>query len=88
MLRISIVESSKQLVTLRLEGHITGPWVEALRKICECELRDDKRLILDLADVSFVDRNGVALLTTLTKPQVAWINPQPLVAELLKSVRG
>ena len=88
MLRISIVESSIQLARLRLEGHIIGPWVEALRRICDGELSDDKQLIVDLADVSFVDRDGVALLAMLTNRQVALVNTQPFVAELLKSGRG
>lgn len=79
ILRISIVESSEQPATLRLEGHITGPWVEALEEICECRLRDDEGLILDLGGVSYVDRDGVALLTTLTTRQVAFVNPQPFV---------
>jgi anti-anti-sigma regulatory factor len=88
MLKISIVESSKQLVKVRLEGHLGGPWVEALRKVCEGELTDHKRLIVDLADVSFVDRDGITLLTRLTTRQVTLADLQPFVAELLKSARG
>ena len=85
MLKISIMGSSKKLSTVRLEGHISGPWVEALRKACDAELTDHRRLILDLADVSFVDRDGITLLTTLPTRRVALLNPQPFVAELLKS---
>ena len=88
MLRISTVESSDQPATLRLEGQIAGRWVGELRKSCERELSKDKRLIVDLADVSFVDRDGITLLTTLANRQVALVNPQPFVAELLKSGRG
>jgi len=88
MLKISIVELSEKLVVVRPEGHIAGPWVEALRKALEGELSDRKKLILDISDVSFVDGNGISLLTTLTTPQVALLNAQPFVTELLKSARG
>jgi len=87
MLKISIVESSEKLVMVRLEGQIVGPWVEALRKAVDGELSDHKKLILDLSDVSFVDFNGISLLTTLTARQAALLNAQPFVAELLKSAR-
>ena len=85
MLKISIMGSSRTRSTVRLEGHISGPWVEALRKACDAELTDHKRMLLDIADVSFVDRDGIRLLTELQTRRVALLNPQPFVAELLKS---
>ena len=84
MLKIS-VESSRQIVKVRLEGHISGPWVGALRTTCEAELTDSSKLIVDLADVSFVDRDGITLLATLAARHVLLLNRQPFVAELLKA---
>jgi anti-anti-sigma regulatory factor len=84
MLKISIEKSSNQVTTVRPEGQIAGRWVESLRKACEGELNDHKRLIVDLADVSFVDRHGITLLTQLRTRQVVLASPQPFVAELLK----
>ena len=85
MLKISIMVSSRKLSALRLEGQISGPWVEALRKVCSVELAAHKRLVLDLAEVSFVNRDGIALLTALPTRQVGFLNPQPFVAQLLIS---
>ena len=85
MLKISIMELLGKLPTLRLEGQISGPWVEALRKVCDGELTTHEGLILDLTDVSFVDRDGIMFLTTLPSRQVVLVNYQPFVAELLKS---
>ena len=59
MLRITIVESSKIAVTLRIEGRITGPWVEELRTACNVHTSpDDVQLSLELADISFADAAG------------------------------
>jgi len=58
MLRITIVESSREAVRLRVEGRVTGGWVEELRRACELHaLCDEVRLTLDLADV-FIRRLG------------------------------
>ena len=54
MLRITVVESSKIAVTLRVEGRITGPWVEELRTACNVHtFPDEVQLSLELADISF-----------------------------------
>ena len=66
MLRITVVESSEIAVTLRVEGRITGPWVEELRTVCNVHTSsDDVQLSLDLADIAFVDTAGVSLLKEL-----------------------
>ena len=49
MLRVSVVQSSSQTVTLRVEGEVKGRWVAELRRACEESLSRDVRLILDLA---------------------------------------
>jgi len=56
MLRITVVESNARAVTLRVEGRITGPWVEELRKTCNSHTgHDPVHLCLELDDVSFAD---------------------------------
>jgi len=78
MLRITIVESSREAVRLRVEGRVTGGWVEELRRACELHaLCDEVRLTLDLADVSFVDSAGVELLKELRGR--CRYSPEPLV---------
>ena len=60
MLRITVVESSRSAVTLRVEGRITGSSVEELRRACDVHtFADEVQLSLELADVSFADAAGI-----------------------------
>jgi hypothetical protein len=86
MLRITVVESSKIAVTLRAEGRITGPWVEELRTSCDVHtFPDDVQLSLELADISFADAKGIALLRELRSRGVNLIRTAPFLAEQLKN---
>ena len=87
MLRITVVESSSDAVRLRLEGRLTGPWVEELRRTCDLQgLSDGIRLTLDLSDVSFADAAGIELLKELRSAHlVTFLNPSSLVAQQLKA---
>ena len=88
MLRITVVESLNDAVRLRVEGRVTGRWVEELRRSCEVQaLSDGVRLLLDLAEVSFVDAAGIALLKELRSRCVTLLSPSPYVAEQLKDVK-
>ena len=84
MLRISLVEAPDETVTLRLAGRVSGPWVEELRRWCEQVLAAGSGLSLDLADVSFVDLDGVALCRSLSDRKVTFLHCSPFVAEQLK----
>jgi hypothetical protein len=85
MLRITVIESSKIAVTLRVEGRITGPWVEELRIACNVHtLPDEVQLSLELADISFADAAGIALLKELRNRGVGLMRTAPFLAEQLK----
>jgi len=85
MVRITVVESSSQAVRLRVEGRLTGDSVEVLRQSCDVHaLSEGIRLILDLADVSFADADGVRLLKDLRSRNVALLNPLPFLAIQLR----
>ena len=87
MLRITVVESSDNAVRLRVEGRMTGRWIEELRRSCDLHaVGDGIRITLDLADVSFVDAEGIELLKELRSHCVTLLSPSPFVAEQLKSV--
>jgi hypothetical protein len=86
MLRVTVVESSEDKVTLRAEGRITGPWVEELRNACEVHsLPEHVQLLLEIADISFADAAGIALLKQLRRRGVGLMHPTPFLAEQLKS---
>jgi anti-anti-sigma regulatory factor len=85
MLRITVVESSEIAVTLRVEGRITGPWVEELRSACNVHASPhDVQLCLELTDISFADATGIALLKELRSRGVGLIRITPFLAEQLK----
>jgi anti-anti-sigma regulatory factor len=85
-MKITVVESSRNGVRLRVEGRLTGRWVEELRRTCDLHaLSDGIRLTLDLADVSFADAAGIELLKELRVLLVTLVNPSSLLAEQLKA---
>jgi ABC-type transporter Mla MlaB component len=65
MLRITPTDCGNRNITLRLEGRIVGPWVPELWKACEKIMGEGLRLELDLAEVSFLEPAGVALVSRL-----------------------
>ena len=85
MLRISEMSESGNGAALRLEGELMGPWVREVKKACEPFLGNDDRLTLDLADVSIVDREGIALLRELKRAEVRMVNCSPFLNEQLKT---
>ncbi len=85
MLKIAFVETSNGTPTLSMEGRLIGPWVEELRRLCDSILAGGGKLILDLSEVSFVDRNGVELLQSLRQRHVVLVNYSNFVAELLRA---
>jgi len=86
MLKVTVVESSSEAVRLRVEGRLTSNSVEELRRTCDLHaLSDGIRLTLDLADVSFADPAGIALLKELRIRLVTLLSPSSLVAEQLKT---
>lgn len=92
MLRISLERAAvptKQTL-LRLEGQITGPWVEELRRVTFEALRLNGNgasdLTLDFAGVSFVGADGIAFFSELATRRVHFTNCSIFVAEQLKGV--
>jgi ABC-type transporter Mla MlaB component len=95
MLRITVVDLSESAVVLRVEGRITGSWVEELRRTCAAHafaahafvghtFPDEVQLSLELSDVSFADAAGIALLKELRSGGADLIRPTPFIAERLK----
>ena len=85
MVRVTVVESSRSAVNLRVEGRITGSSVEELRRACEVHtFADEVQLSLDLADVSFADAAGIVLLKELRSRGVGLVRINPFMSEQLK----
>jgi anti-anti-sigma regulatory factor len=88
MLRIVCGESASESTTLKLEGRVIGPWVEEVKRASEEVLASGATLILDLSEVSFVDREGIELFRNLSDRRALFQNTSVFVAEQLKSGRG
>jgi ABC-type transporter Mla MlaB component len=84
MLRISVVQSSSEAVTLRIEGDVRGRWIDELRRSCDEALSRGTPLTLDLAGVSFIDEEGIALFRVLMDRHVALARPSPFISEQLR----
>ena len=85
MLRISLRTDGDAGTRVELEGQLIGPWVGELARVCEPLLAQARPLILDLAAVSFVGREGVDLLARLGARRVTLQNCSRLIHEQLKA---
>ena len=83
MLRISTSKATDGAMTLRLDGQLAGPWVQLLREAC-AEHSLSGRVILDLSNVSFVDREGFKLLRDLVDRRFEFSSASPFIAEQIR----
>jgi ABC-type transporter Mla MlaB component len=84
MWKISEKGLSDEAIVLHIEGQMMSQGVVEVKKICEQYLASGCELTLDLAEVMFVDRSGVALLQELMRRQVTLVNCSLFLAEQLK----
>jgi anti-anti-sigma regulatory factor len=85
MLRIDPVSASEEEVVLKVEGAIAEQGVGMLAETVQAWWRPDRRLVLDLAGVDFVDLAGLALLQTWSSQGVGWRGASLYVRFLLQS---
>lgn len=66
MLRITIDKNARS-TTLRVEGRLTGPWVEELERAWRAVIAEpaNGHVSVDLTDVTFVGEEGKRLLETM-----------------------
>jgi len=81
MLKISAIEAVGEPNILRLDGQVSGRWVKLLQKVCEARMRRGAQVAIDMQNVSFADRDGVALLHGLNVRGVKILNALPFIAE-------
>ena len=84
MLKITSTEPVNQMVTLRLDGQLVGPWVSELKKSCKEAMASGSQLYLDFSGVSFVDSDGLAFLRSHLDRHIVLIRPSQFVKEQLK----
>jgi anti-anti-sigma regulatory factor len=85
MLKITKLEENGTTVVLKLEGKVTEQWAALLDGECRAFLRNHKTLLLDCADVNFLDARGVDVLKNLPLSEVTLIGAPGFVTELLQT---
>ena len=83
MLRLTRTTPDPTATILKAEGQIVGDWVGLLEAECRQLLATEPRVLLDLADVSYLDPQAVRTLKALTGESLRLVNCPPLVEELL-----
>lgn len=83
MLRLTRTSERPMEVILKAEGQIVAEWVGLLEEECLELAAEDRRVVLDLGEVSYLDGRAVRLLRALAAGPVSIINCSPLVKELL-----
>ena len=70
MLRIEAEINGSQGTTIRATGRLAGLWIAELQR--SLEERTHESVVLDLTDVSFVDRDGIEFLRNVRRePRIA-----------------
>jgi anti-anti-sigma regulatory factor len=68
---------------VRLEGRLAGPWVDELARVVSSTRRPAARVVLDMSDVTFADRNGVRLLQALRREGIELVECSPFILSLV-----
>jgi ABC-type transporter Mla MlaB component len=85
VLKITITEGAGERIALQLDGQVSGRWLELLQATCEAQLKKSTQVSIDLKNVSFADRDGVALLRSLQDRHVEILNAEPFIAEQIRT---
>jgi anti-anti-sigma regulatory factor len=67
-LKITVMETPTENRCI-VQGQLVGPWVDELRSLWREKLRaqPEQRFVLDLNDVTFIDKSGERLLRAICK---------------------
>jgi anti-anti-sigma regulatory factor len=87
MLRIYI-HDEVPVTSFVLEGKLVGPWVKELKKGWESALaaNPSRMMLVDLADVSFIDSKGQALLARMRQKGVRLLSTGVLINAIVAEI--
>jgi hypothetical protein len=83
VLKITLLSRKGRVLTIKLEGEILEPWVDAVRDACTNRDCRSKHRCLDLVAVTYVDVAGLQLLRDLIKEGVEIAACSSFLGELL-----
>ncbi len=85
MLRLTRITETHRARAIKLEGKLSGPWVDEVRQAFVAGQSSPGRTRLDLSAVDFVDAAGTELLHDLIAEGIEVVAISNFVAELLRS---
>jgi anti-anti-sigma regulatory factor len=87
MLRIYIHDEVPE-TSIVLEGKLVGPWVKELEKHWESAVAvsSSRTMLVDLADVSFIDPDGRALLARMRQKGVRLLSTGILISAIVAEI--
>ena len=87
MLRIYI-HADVPVTSFVLEGKLVGPWVKELEKYWESALvtNGSRTMLVDLADVSFIDSEGRALLARMRQKGARLLSSGVLIDAIVAEI--
>jgi ABC-type transporter Mla MlaB component len=87
MLKITRAGLSREDITLRLDGRLTGQWVGLLRESAQSVLDERLTLNVDLTNICFIDCEGIALLKSLIDQGTHVLNAPLFVVEQIRKCK-
>ena len=89
MLKITITETKAENRWI-LQGHLVGPWVRELRSCWKKKHRaqSSQRCVVDLNDVTLIDKAGEGLLRAMSKKGAELIASGLYTKHLLEKVKA
>lgn len=87
MLKITLHDSAREF-RLKLEGRLSGPWVHELEQCWKTasSTTRDRKTVVDLGEVDFVDPAGESLLARLHAAGVELVAVTPLICAVLQEI--
>jgi outer membrane protein len=87
MLRITTTDAGEK-VTLKLEGKLSGPWVEEFERCwrMSTDIYKSKGIVIDLTGVTFVDSEGKKLLCSLSSAGVSFMGSGLIPKSLIDDI--
>ncbi len=84
VLRITKIAEDSSTITMKLEGKLASDWVPLLEGECLTCLKENRKVLLDFSEVTFVDGRGAEVVKKLAGKGIKVVDCNELIKELLK----
>ena len=82
MLRVTPIQTGS-MTTLKLEGNLSGPWVDELRQCWTKLVEENVPVELDLRGLNFLDSSGTTLLLRMEREGSRLFGSSAFIHDLL-----